>query len=362
MAKERAPRRRRRWFLLALLVGAVTWYVRSRSAAGRMQLATSPPLPEAPRPAPVLTPEPDAASEPDALSAPVVPPAPPAPAAPRPAPPVAMAPATLAAPQAEVASEVETPEVAAPEVPTQAEAVPAVEVPVVTPAVVAYEAEAPVPTQAHPAATGSAQDQPADLEPADSAFDIGSAPVVEPAAAEPPVAEALTAEPPVAEPTAAAPDVAEPVSAADVAAEAKAADAAPPASPSPRPRPRPRRGGAAGTQVETPPAGSAPVADSTGEETPSSGFGPTSATVAPAPEHALFTPASTDGVGAGAVPNPEGEAPGPEFTIKGHAASMLFHTPDSPHYEQTRAEVWFRTADEAVAAGFTPWREQQRTG
>ena len=35
---------------------------------------------------------------------------------------------------------------------------------------------------------------------------------------------------------------------------------------------------------------------------------------------------------------------------------MLFHTPDSPSYERTRAEVWFRTADEAAAAGFTKWR------
>ncbi len=97
-------------------------------------------------------------------------------------------------------------------------------------------------------------------------------------------------------------------------------------------------------------------------ETPSSGFGPTSATATPAPQHALFTPASADGVGAGAVPGPEGEAPGPEYTIKGNAGSMLFHTPASPYYERTRAEVWFRTADEAVAAGFTQWRPQRRTG
>src|SRR6266436_1266380 len=45
MAKERAPRRRRRWFLLALLVGAVTWFVRSRSAARLVE-------PDAPRAAP----------------------------------------------------------------------------------------------------------------------------------------------------------------------------------------------------------------------------------------------------------------------------------------------------------------------
>ncbi|HEX3260491.1 MAG TPA: hypothetical protein VHS35_18355 [Pseudonocardia sp.] len=91
------------------------------------------------------------------------------------------------------------------------------------------------------------------------------------------------------------------------------------------------------------------------------GFGPTSASATPAPPHALFTPAAPAGVGAGAVPGPDGAAPGPEFTIKGNADSMLFHTPESPYYERTRAEVWFRTAEEATAAGFTEWRSHRRT-
>jgi hypothetical protein len=76
----------------------------------------------------------------------------------------------------------------------------------------------------------------------------------------------------------------------------------------------------------------------------------------------LFTPASTDGVGAGAVPGPDGEAPSPEYTIKGNADSMLFYTPQSPSYEGTRAEVWFRTVEEAVAAGFKESRPRRRTG
>ncbi len=67
-------------------------------------------------------------------------------------------------------------------------------------------------------------------------------------------------------------------------------------------------------------------------------------------------------MGAGAVPGPGGEAPSPEFTVKGNADSMVFHTPESPNYERTRAEVWFRTADEAVAAGFTEWRARRRIG
>ncbi|KAA6435056.1 50S ribosomal protein L17 [Agrococcus sediminis] len=45
---------------------------------------------------------------------------------------------------------------------------------------------------------------------------------------------------------------------------------------------------------------------------------------------------------------------GPEgFEIKGNANSMKFHRPDGQWYEQTVAEVWFRTAEAAEAAGFT---------
>ncbi|MCX6466267.1 MAG: hypothetical protein NTW05_22155, partial [Pseudonocardiales bacterium] len=57
-----------------------------------------------------------------------------------------------------------------------------------------------------------------------------------------------------------------------------------------------------------------------------------------------------------AAPGPDGEAPGPEYTIKGNAGSMLFHPPSSPYYRRTKAEVWFRTAEEAEAAGFTAYR------
>ncbi len=40
------------------------------------------------------------------------------------------------------------------------------------------------------------------------------------------------------------------------------------------------------------------------------------------------------------------------FPIKGNASSMLYHVPDSAFYERTDAEVWFRTAEAAEAAGF----------
>ena len=74
-------------------------------------------------------------------------------------------------------------------------------------------------------------------------------------------------------------------------------------------------------------------------------------------------PASADnryGPGS-AAPLPDGSAPGPEYTIKGNAGSMLFHRPDSPYYARTKAEVWFQTATDARAAGFTEWVPRSRT-
>ena len=56
-----------------------------------------------------------------------------------------------------------------------------------------------------------------------------------------------------------------------------------------------------------------------------------------------------------ALAGPEGTAPGAEYTIKGNEDSMLFHTPDSPYYGRTKAEVWFRDPADAEAAGFTSW-------
>jgi large subunit ribosomal protein L4 len=40
------------------------------------------------------------------------------------------------------------------------------------------------------------------------------------------------------------------------------------------------------------------------------------------------------------------------FPVKGNASSMLYHVPDSPFYERTEADVWFRTAKAAEDAGF----------
>lgn len=43
------------------------------------------------------------------------------------------------------------------------------------------------------------------------------------------------------------------------------------------------------------------------------------------------------------------------YDIKGNEDSMLYHTPDSPSYKQTIAEVWFRDVETAEAAGFSRW-------
>jgi hypothetical protein len=62
-----------------------------------------------------------------------------------------------------------------------------------------------------------------------------------------------------------------------------------------------------------------------------------------------------------AAARPDGSAPGPEYTIKAKAGSGLFHGPDSPYFGRTRAEFWFRTADDARAAGLTGWTPRRRT-
>jgi hypothetical protein len=72
----------------------------------------------------------------------------------------------------------------------------------------------------------------------------------------------------------------------------------------------------------------------------------------------LFEPATSPFGPNSAVPGADGSAPGEEYTVKGNADSMLFHTTDSPYYGRTKAEVWFKTAADAEAAGFTPWNRK----
>jgi large subunit ribosomal protein L4 len=51
------------------------------------------------------------------------------------------------------------------------------------------------------------------------------------------------------------------------------------------------------------------------------------------------------------LPLPDGGEPD-GFPIKGNASSKLYHVPGSAFYKRTVAEVWFRTAEAAEAAGF----------
>jgi small subunit ribosomal protein S2 len=82
--------------------------------------------------------------------------------------------------------------------------------------------------------------------------------------------------------------------------------------------------------------------------------------VAPAPEApaapAEITPladtaAVTEGDADSVPANEDGTAP-EGFDIKGNKGSMKFHAPTSPWYDRTNAEVWFRPAEAAEAAGF----------
>src|SRR5690606_7045529 len=59
------------------------------------------------------------------------------------------------------------------------------------------------------------------------------------------------------------------------------------------------------------------------------------------------------------LPEPDGSSPSPMHEIKANEGSRRFHTPDSPYYVRTRADVWFRTAEEARTAGFTAWDERR---
>ena len=49
----------------------------------------------------------------------------------------------------------------------------------------------------------------------------------------------------------------------------------------------------------------------------------------------------------------DGSSPEPAYVVKGKIATKVFYTPAAAYYTRTRADVWFRTADHARAAGFT---------
>jgi large subunit ribosomal protein L4 len=62
---------------------------------------------------------------------------------------------------------------------------------------------------------------------------------------------------------------------------------------------------------------------------------------------------SVEPYGSGSYAALAGDVQPEGFAIKGNANSMLYHTPDSPFYDRTNAEVWFATEADAEAAGFS---------
>ena len=66
------------------------------------------------------------------------------------------------------------------------------------------------------------------------------------------------------------------------------------------------------------------------------------------------TEAAAKEVPAGAIAaNEDGSSPDAEYTVKGNADSGKYHEPDGQWYDQTHAEFWFKSAEDAEAAGFT---------
>jgi len=55
-----------------------------------------------------------------------------------------------------------------------------------------------------------------------------------------------------------------------------------------------------------------------------------------------------------------GSTPPEGYDIKGKESTMLFHTPASPWYKRTHAEVWFNSPEAAKKAGFTDVMEGKK--
>lgn len=92
--------------------------------------------------------------------------------------------------------------------------------------------------------------------------------------------------------------------------------------------------------------------------------GPVPVAGAQATEEDLVSEQVAEALPDGPVPGPypgsvlplaDGSAPSEEFVVKGNAGSMRSHSTSSPYFGRTRAEVWFRTQEDAAAAGFAPW-------
>ncbi|WP_265446177.1 50S ribosomal protein L4 [Flexivirga meconopsidis] len=96
------------------------------------------------------------------------------------------------------------------------------------------------------------------------------------------------------------------------------------------------------------------LARTSGAEQAAPAAAPAKATEASAP--AATAEVADGGFGAdSATPLADGASPDPAvFSVKGNKDSMKYHVPGSRWYDATVAEVWFKTAEAAEAAGFVP--------
>ncbi len=66
-----------------------------------------------------------------------------------------------------------------------------------------------------------------------------------------------------------------------------------------------------------------------------------------------FAPRAPFGPGS-MLPKLDGAAPGPDFRVKATLTGRRYYTEDAAGFGETRADVWFRTVNDAERAGFRP--------
>lgn len=76
----------------------------------------------------------------------------------------------------------------------------------------------------------------------------------------------------------------------------------------------------------------------------------------PAATAAAPKPAAEQPYGKGSLRVAKGSVAPAGYAIKGNEDSMLYHTKESPSYEQTIAEIWFIDEASAEAAGFKKYK------
>ena len=90
------------------------------------------------------------------------------------------------------------------------------------------------------------------------------------------------------------------------------------------------------------------------EETETTEANETESTEATETESTEATEAAAKEVPAGAIAaNEDGSSPDDAYTVKGNADSGKYHEADGQWFDQTVAEFWFKSAEDAEAAGFT---------